>query len=220
MLVAGTSVLVGETMAGDAHVRQGFLCGPRCVERVLQEYGQVVDLSVLSVEIMDPQRERASSLRSLAQALRKRGVHSKAVTLPAGAFLNWQNPVILHLTDPRGTDHAGHFVVAFPTDNVGIIRLWDGIRGESFAPTSRLVKRMSGSVLLTAPKPINEVGRAMMYRTSHVPILLVISTICAFAFAGVHLFLWYRFWRKENVDVVKGRGNLGMCQPDVSGIYR
>src|SRR5690242_21782644 len=70
-----------------------LVCGPKCVRRVLEYYGTNAALADLIHEIQWPDYERGSNMASVAKALRQRGIHVLAVTLPTHRPVHWQKPV-------------------------------------------------------------------------------------------------------------------------------
>lgn len=61
------------------------VCGPRCVEFLLHWYDRPADVSDLIDELQQGRPYQAVSLLTMAEALHKRGVHTKAVRLGWGA---------------------------------------------------------------------------------------------------------------------------------------
>lgn len=129
------------------------ICGPRCVQRVLAEYGQDVDLLELVKEIQWPATENGSSFEQLAQALEKRGIHSKSVVLKPPVRIEWNHPAIVQINQ----GDVSHFVVWMPPskpDSIG--RVWDESLTDAVKAPGGFEQLRSGPVLLTSDQPILE----------------------------------------------------------------
>lgn len=149
---AGSSASDSETGFGNVY------CGPRCVQRVLREYGAEVELIELIREMQWPDVEQGSTLAALSAALHKRGVSTKAVDLDPKFDIEWTQPAIVHLE--KGG--VAHFVVWLPpteADSSG--RVWDNDLTDA-VKRGQFDGLRTGPVLLTANEPIAEsavVGR-------------------------------------------------------------
>ncbi|MDX1970315.1 MAG: cysteine peptidase family C39 domain-containing protein, partial [Planctomycetaceae bacterium] len=100
-------------------VRRMSICGPRCVQRVLEFYGQKEDLATLVREMQGGVVNEFSSFHGIEEALSRRGVHALPVQYGVLGFPNWREPVILHYRE-------GHFVVLSETKG-GFVKIHDGI---------------------------------------------------------------------------------------------
>ena len=155
VLLAGLAIgpARGQTTAADLAATAPAICGPRCVEFVLDWYGRPVDVSDLIDELQQGRPYQMVSLAALAEALEKRGLHAKAVTLGWGATLDWPHPVVRHSTRADG---AGHFTVLVPPRGDLPRLVWTGDAGYKRALTDE-DGAASGVLLLTSPEPIRDV---------------------------------------------------------------
>jgi hypothetical protein len=71
------------------------VCGPRCVQRVLEHYGYEVELIALVSEIQGADLGRGSSMAELARSLEACGVHCHFVRLGTRELPDAPRPVIL-----------------------------------------------------------------------------------------------------------------------------
>lgn len=131
-----------------------MICGPRCVRYILGCYGKPEpELIDLVREMQWPDLEMGASLASAEDALRARGIYTQALRLTPGARLRWPYPVIVHL---KGREAGGHFVVRLPPEVNGEERVWAGLSGVRSGPPEKILPKLSGTVLLTAPAPITD----------------------------------------------------------------
>ena len=134
-------------------------CGPMCLQRVLQHYGKPEDIVALIREVQWPDTSRGTSFDAMADALERRGIHARAITVESLQSFDWHSPAIIQL-ELRG---ASHFVVWLPPGAEEQARIWDGSQ-------SRIVRDvdpdsvLSGPVLLTSDSPIATDDRV---RTAH-----------------------------------------------------
>jgi ABC-type bacteriocin/lantibiotic exporter with double-glycine peptidase domain len=130
-----------------------LFCGPRCVQKVLKEYGKDIELTQLVREIQSPASQDGATLTSLADALHTRGIYTAAVNLNQNEELAWDYPVIVHLSK-RGQNH---YVVWLPPVTKGsrVARVWDGGGATARRPISFHTLR-TGPILLTSPNPIDK----------------------------------------------------------------
>lgn len=133
--------------------RGDVVCGPRCVQYVLQHYGIESDLIDLVKETQSD-FEAGASLAALDDALRRRGVFTATLKLSPNAVLQWPHPVLMHLTPE--TEGIGHFVVWLPTSDRTQVQVWTGLAGIQTGSESRLAAKRSGVVLLTSPTTIEQ----------------------------------------------------------------
>jgi hypothetical protein len=127
-------------------------CGPQAVRRVLQSFGQNVELWNLVQEIQWPDYKKGASLDALEQALEARGVHARLIKMDPRAEIVWDHPVIVHLA----TNDKSHYVVWLPPKKQGETpTYWDGAVNSPLGPQSFLTAR-TGAVLLTSDQTISE----------------------------------------------------------------
>jgi ABC-type bacteriocin/lantibiotic exporter with double-glycine peptidase domain len=158
-IAMATALLVGALGRGatataqEAAAGEDFVCGPRCVQYVL-DWHKVPspDLVELVREMQWPELQDGSALAGIQTALRERGLHARAVRLPPAARLTWNQPVIVHQT----TDGIGHFVVWLPQPAGDKTVIWDGLHGERAIEWKELVRETSDVVLLTSNAAIPE----------------------------------------------------------------
>lgn len=127
-----------------------LFCGPQSVQRILQYYGQDSSLGVLVREVQWPDYRNGSTLASLGKALERRGIHTRAVSVPVHTDLAWEFPMILHRMDAE----QQHYVVWIPPDSAGgRPQVWD----PTIPPTREAkdpLRHRSDVVLLTSREPI------------------------------------------------------------------
>lgn len=128
------------------------ICGPKCVQHVLEYYGCEEDVIKLVREMQWPKIESGVSLEKVADALSARNVHCLPMRISQSADLQWEHPIIAHL-DVDDSD-IGHFVVWLPSTTAGEVRLWCGESGTIKVNRHEWCRIRSGAVLLTAPKPL------------------------------------------------------------------
>ncbi len=162
----------------DRHEQQRMLiCGPRCVQFVLDYYGHEEGVIEIVREIQWPHLSRGCSLADIEDALRKRGIHTQAIRLESRATLDWPHPVILHLS--AGRNEMGHFVVWLPCSTGGAADIWDGgLRIRQVAQRS-LSEQRTGFALLTSPKPIDNADCAVESSDSAAKIVVWLAVLCA-----------------------------------------
>ncbi len=130
-----------------------MVCGPRCVQFVLKQYGKEGDLIELVREIQWPDLESGANLDSVDQALRRRGVNTRALRIDPHADFRWPYPVILHL---KGQNGLGHYAVWLPSSTPEQSHVWISLSGVRVGPTKKLAESLSGAILLTSPDPITD----------------------------------------------------------------
>lgn len=129
-----------------------LVCGPRCVQHVLDHFGKPTDLGDLIREMQWPAFERGSSVAAVEESLNKRGVHTRAVRVGTDLDLHWPHPaIVLVRTDDS---ELGHFVVQEPSDEVGKVTAWVGLNGHVTGDARQFAARRTGVIVLTAPEPI------------------------------------------------------------------
>lgn len=134
------------------------VCGPRCVQYLLNYYGQEADLIDLVKEMQWPTIEAGSSMETIEKALNKRGIHTVGMTVAEDARLQWPHPVVVHMKVEG--NKTGHFLV-WPSPSTETNLFWCGLRGNQEISDSDFTKRFSGAILLTSPEPILNPGAAV-----------------------------------------------------------
>lgn len=140
-----TSRVLAEDMHGNTeHI---LICGPRCVQSILDHYGQEVDLISLAKEMQGDIVETGCSLQDIEEALKRRGINCQALRAGALELPVWPHPIVVHFTQ-------GHFIVLDKIDGLyaqirdgpGMDPVW------TFVPTVMI--QQSGAVLLTSDSQI------------------------------------------------------------------
>jgi hypothetical protein len=95
---------------------QDSVCGPRCVQYVLEWYGSPQAPSLLNLveEMQWPSVERGSSLHDIQTALTKRGVYSMPVRCRELSSIVWKEPVVVFFEPLNRDRDLGHFAVLVP----------------------------------------------------------------------------------------------------------
>ncbi len=158
-----------------------LVCGPRCAQFILRHYGIDADLIDLVREIQWPTLEDGATLAAVDQALRARGVHTRALRMGPTSRLSWSHPVLLHLT---GETAGGHFVVWLPDSTENTAHVWIGLAGVQSGRFDSLRKRMSGAILLTSPTPIESTQWEAQDTSRTVFAILSFSSIAMLAVLG------------------------------------
>lgn len=171
--------------------RGDVVCGPRCVQYVLQHYGIESDLIDLVKETQSD-FEAGASLAALDDALRRRGVFTAALKLSPNAALQWPHPVLMHLSPETG--EMGHFVVWLPTPDGSKSQVWNGLSGTQSGLESVLAKKRSGYVLLTAAAEIRQPETAAQ-RTTRLDLWYLFRLVGVLALIGVMVTYWQSVWR-------------------------
>lgn len=140
-----------------------LICGPKCVLEILRLYAKEgEDLIRLIQEIQYPDVHKGATLADIAQALEKRGIHTFAMGISPTARIIWQHPVIVHL-NPKPGEEIGHFVVWLPESHGDAVQVWN-MDARIQQKSERLwSQERSGVILLTAPEPIDDPGKALKW---------------------------------------------------------
>lgn len=91
-----------------------------CVQRVMRELGQAVDVFTVWSEMTNQKSETETSALQISNWFEERGIYCR-VYATNGALPKVCKPCICHMRNRGG---IGHFVVLFPT-NTHEIRIWD-----------------------------------------------------------------------------------------------
>lgn len=135
------------------------ICGPRCVQFVLQHYGIDAELQDLVREMQWPELEKGATLDSMSQALERRGVHTCVLKVDPSTRLAWRDPVIVHLQGAK--EALGHYLVLLPGAASGEVDEYVEFTNVNHYPADAIRERMSGVVMLTSSKPIDDWRSAM-----------------------------------------------------------
>lgn len=113
-------------VCGQPHEKD-VVCGPRCVQYVLETLGVPENLIDLVEEIQGSDIGGGASIRDLQIAIEKRGLCTKAIAVShAWLVPDWPYLAIAHCRTPLGD---GHFVVRLPEAAYSGAGYWDGLRG-------------------------------------------------------------------------------------------
>jgi ABC-type bacteriocin/lantibiotic exporter with double-glycine peptidase domain len=149
-----STIIVAASETEDKQKLNNIVCGPRCVQYVLKQFDQEVELADIVREMQWTHLTDGYSAASIVTALEKRGLFVKTIQIdPQTTVLTWDHLIILHLK-PENDESLGHFVVRIPqatNDNIVIV---DGLAGVYSTPYSEFCKKMSGVVLLCSLTPI------------------------------------------------------------------
>jgi ABC-type bacteriocin/lantibiotic exporter with double-glycine peptidase domain len=163
-IVVALSATVIASESDNVQKLNNIVCGPRCVQYVLKQFGQDVELADIVREMQWPQLTEGASAASLVAALEKRGVFVKIIQVnPKSTIFAWEHPMILHLK-PDDDESLGHFVVRLPQSNDNNIVIVDGLAGVYSKSYNEFCKKMSGVVLLCSPTPIADDGVIVYHR--------------------------------------------------------
>jgi ABC-type bacteriocin/lantibiotic exporter with double-glycine peptidase domain len=171
---------VGHASHGDR------VCGPRCVQFVLQRCGKPhVDLVDLVREIQWPDIEAGASLGALGRALEARGLHTAAIKLEPEALLHWPEPAIVHVRPANS--QGDHFLVWLGSPGRHEVQVWDGLLGVRTDSLREHLATRTGPVLLVSRSSIADPASAARMPWNTVPILLALVAllVCAGYFARV-----------------------------------
>jgi ABC-type bacteriocin/lantibiotic exporter with double-glycine peptidase domain len=195
-------VVAPSAVKGGPREVNDLICGPRCVQFVLAHYTHDADLIELAKEIQWPNVEAGATLHDLANALSKRGVHTKPIRVNNSASpLRWPHPVILHLNVANG---RGHYVVWAPTPGGGDGEIWLGPQ-EQRTKWEKLWERRSGFALLTSPEPIGDVSQ-VAEPSRALPVAFQVSGVALFSCGALAaLVQGYRRSRSSSVFVSSRR---------------
>lgn len=133
-----------------------FICGPRCVQHVLDHYGKTAELMDLVSELQGPAIAKPANLWGMKQALKSRGIYAVPVRISIAEIerLGCMDPVIVHLRGGGGGSE-GHFIVCSGRDAwTRTVDVWDGLNGTRRASLSEL-PGISGNVLITSATKIS-----------------------------------------------------------------
>lgn len=133
------------------------ICGPRCVQYLIRGYRRGDPaLYDLVREIQWPDLEKGSTLDRLDEALRQRGIFTKAVRLRPTDQLRWPHPVIVQ-NRARADGPLNHFVVWLPSSTSEAVRLWSWPEEGRLRLSDSDFREGRGEIaLLTAPMAISD----------------------------------------------------------------
>jgi ABC-type bacteriocin/lantibiotic exporter with double-glycine peptidase domain len=154
LMPEATRMAARDRTCGDA------LCGPRCVQFILQQFGHRSELLTLLQELPLSEVSRGASLQSLQELLERRGVYCEALAVSPQGVLRWGHPVLVHLED-KNDPQSGHYVVWLPTSSGEYCDIWDGAHGSYSCSERRFASSRSGAMLLTSPTKIEDSRRAV-----------------------------------------------------------
>ncbi|PQO27622.1 hypothetical protein C5Y96_19030 [Blastopirellula marina] len=149
ILATNATAQAEESSAKDTLPISSVICGPIAVRQTLMHYGISESLLTLFDEIRPSRSNAGSNLHSISDSLAKRGIHAKAAHIGSEVQIDWDYPVIVHLTGDSSS--SGHFVVYLPSKDKGKICQLDGNGRERMADWRTAASERSGVVLLTAP---------------------------------------------------------------------
>lgn len=169
IIVIASTDAFGDDQEADGLVEQehesnigNLICGPKCVQEVLRLYDKDdEDIIRLVREIQWPEIRKGATMAGIAQALKKREIHTFAMQINPSARIVWSHPVIVHL-NPKPGDEIGHFVVWLPNSKNNRLFVWNGEQGFE-EKQERIWSIGSGAVLLTSPDPIDDPGKALKW---------------------------------------------------------
>lgn len=132
----------------DPAKRTETICGPRCIEWLLNYYRRPDEDLLDLVRDVQGAPHRDATFADLERALRKRGINCKLVRLRTYSLLVWGEPAIVHL-------NGKHFAIA-ECPNSTNARVWLGVPGTCELDPLDLRAQMSSTVLLTSATPVAE----------------------------------------------------------------
>lgn len=172
------------------------VCGPRCVQAILEHYGQHVELVPLIGEMQGGLPEQGCSLRDVQDALERRHIYCLALQTDALSFPEWPNPVIVHYKQD-------HFAILEETNGV-YAKTRDGVDMEpAWQLIPKVMLKQSGALLLTSDSPI-QTGRLTFVRWPRFALVF----FCGL-FACVGVLTYRRFIRpviSRWISLRKGKG--------------
>jgi hypothetical protein len=155
-----------------------IVCGPRCIQRLLEWYGKDEDLTPIIRETQGPEIRHGSSLRSLQEALNRRGIHSAAVEVPAGCRVEWRYPIILHDANiSTDRDPKGHFFLWLPASGSGEASVFTAGSPNTGQSLIDGFVRSGGTALVTAPSADAQFGKAFSPRDTKRPLLFALLIV-------------------------------------------
>ena len=131
-----------------------FFCGPRCVQRTLQHYGQFVDLHDLVSRQHRDDGVTGTSMLDLTALLATRGIRTLPVILPRKIREPWPGPVIVHKPS-ESPDGLGHWIVVTASETPGRYSVYFGLRDVRELSWEEVVDGTSAHALLTSSNADN-----------------------------------------------------------------
>ena len=144
LLVFATSMTYGQEAATGEQI-----CGPRCVEYILNAYDRPTELTDLIYAMQGGQADRMVSAAMIAKTLENKGIHTRILKLDPPSIPDWPHPTVLHLINASG---SGHFVISVPGDAGHAVMFWDGGTFHEELPEPQR-NGLTGVVVLTSPEP-------------------------------------------------------------------
>jgi hypothetical protein len=139
------------------------ICGPKCVNFLLEYYGkEQEDIIRLVREIQYPELQEGATLSKIIESLEKREIYTFAMKIKPSARLVWKYPVIVHLS-PRSSEQIGHYVVWLPNSYDNNLWIWNGDEGIQNFQERIWSEERSGVILLTSPEPIKKPDKAVKW---------------------------------------------------------
>ena len=198
-ILAGTGLIVATGMSATPCLGQAgthrvavrdMICGPRAVEFILYWYGKPEEVSDLIWELQGGDVSRPVNLQTIADALGKRQIHTKAIRLSPGTEPEWPYPSILHLNQAGG---PGHFVVRVPAKDGRPVLYWSGTSGYGTDLREEARNNLTGVVLLTSLEPIPDTVPV----TTRASVTTNWFSVAGVVFAGV-IGLWALIGRRRS----------------------
>ena len=185
-VLSTTGPMVSPSSGDDTY---DLLCGPRCVQFLLQYYDiEEPGLQEIVRETQWPRVEAGTSLGSLKRFVESRGLHTAAVRISDVSRLSWDYPVVVHWGEATSPGAVGHFVVWLPRSTTETMYFWNGLHGVQSLDVHQFARYASGVVLLSSVAPIVEPYDCM----ATVPIL---ETMLQFTAATIAILLVLEFFK-------------------------
>jgi ABC-type bacteriocin/lantibiotic exporter with double-glycine peptidase domain len=137
-----------------------IVCGPRCIQFILNWYGRKADLIELVRETQWPDLEAGSSLDRLQRCMKERGLYTAAIRFSPGREVSWPYPVLLYELEKSST--LGHYIVQVPGESPRHENLiWAGLEGWRESSWNNVTRGSTGVALLTSPEPISDIQASL-----------------------------------------------------------
>lgn len=154
-------------------------------------------------------------MASIDTALRKRGIHTYAMSIAPDASLQWAHPVLVHLKDAASSDgeSRGHYVVWVPPNSGETSEIWDGLAGTRSYANDELCERRSGYIILTSCDPIVDPSQAIR-RAGLLKRMTVGVGTAVLCISGVLAWVMVRLFRFRFSNVRR----RGLCSEELSRV--